>query len=377
MNEKTTSGASLFGAFTHKEIRHILRDRRTLLILLGIPVIQIVLFGFAITTEVRDVRVGILDPTPDVATRHITDRLLANDYFTFAGLFSSPAAVERSLRRGEIEMALVFAPSSPGRITRDGTVPVQLIADASDPNTAALFTGYATNIITAAAGELAGTPEESPARLLPEMRLLYNPAMRAAYNFVPGVMGLVLMLICAMMTSISIVREKESGTLELLLVSPVRPFVIIAAKIVPYLILSGINIATILLLSVYVLDVPVVGSLFWLVLVSLLFVLVSLSIGIFVSSIVRSQVAAMLISGMVLMMPVVLLSGLLFPVENMPILLRWTSHLIPAKWYIAAMKKIMIEGAPVLYILREILVLVGMGILLLLVSWKKFNDRIA
>jgi ABC-2 type transport system permease protein len=252
---------------------------------------------------------------------------------------------------------------------------VQLVADATNPNTAALFTGYASNIIAAAGREIAGDAPSPP--LLLETRPLYNPAMKAAYNFVPGVMGLVLMLVCAMMTSISIVREKESGTMELLLVSPARPFMIIAAKIIPYLLLSCVNLVTILLLSVHVLGVPVAGSLAALVAVSLLFILVSLSIGMLVSTVARSQVAAMLVSGMVLMMPVMLLSGLIFPVENMPLVLRWVSHLIPAKWYIVAVKKIMIEGTPVIFVAREVLVLAGTGAVLLLASLKKFNDRVA
>ncbi|MDR2414893.1 MAG: ABC transporter permease [Odoribacteraceae bacterium] len=353
----------LFGAFILKEFRHILRDRRTIMILLGMPVIQVVLFGFAITTEVREVRVALLDPTPDATTRRLTDRLLASDYFTLARVVHSPAAAERALRRGEAEMAIVFEPSFERKVEKEGTGRVQLIADATNPNLAAMFTGYATSIIAGGA---------APA---PATRLLYNPAMKSAYYFVPGVMGLVLMLICAMMTSISIVREKESGTMEMILVSPARPFMIIAAKLVPYFMLSCVNLATILFLSVHALGVPVAGSLSALVTASLLFILVSLSIGIFVSTVARTQVAAILVSGMVLMMPVILLSGLIFPVENMPALLQWISHLIPAKWYIAAVKKIMIEGAPLLLATREMLALAATGVLLLLLSLKKFNDR--
>ncbi|MDR0543913.1 MAG: ABC transporter permease [Odoribacteraceae bacterium] len=371
---KASRDTRLFGAFTLKEFRHIFRDRRTIMILLGIPIIQIVLFGFAITTEVRDVRVALLDPTPNASARRVVDRLLASDYFQLTRVARSPADIERALRRGEVEMAIVFEPSFDRQLAREGTAGVQLIADATNPNLAALFTGYATNIIAAAGQELA--PATAPA-IRPETRLLHNPAIKDAYSFVPGVMGLVLMLICAMMTSISIVRERESGTMEMILVSPARPFMIIAAKMIPYFILSCVNLATILLLAVYALGVPVAGSLASLVGVSLLFILVSLSVGIFVSTVARSQVAAMLVSGMALMTPTILLSGLIFPVENMPLLLRWISHLIPAKWFIIAVKKIMIEGAPLHLVTREILVLAGTGALLLLLSLKKFNDKTA
>jgi ABC-2 type transport system permease protein len=354
-------------AFARKEFYHIFRDRRTIMILLGMPVVQIVLFGFAITTEVRNVKVGVLDPSPDIATRRVTDRLQASDYFDITRAFRSPEGIETALRRGEISLALVFENAFHERLTREGRARVQLIADATDPNTAAIFTGYASSIIASA----------RPPGIVPETRLLYNPGMAAAYNFVPGVMGLILMLICAMMTSISIVRERETGTMEVLLVSPARPFMIIGAKVVPYFLLSCVNLFTILLLAVHVLGVPVAGSLFWLLMLSFLFIVVSLSLGIFVSTVARSQVAAMLISGMAMMMPVMLLSGLIFPVENMPRLLQWVSHLIPAKWYIIAVKRIMIEGTPVTFVAREALVLAGMGMLLIGASVKKFNNRIS
>ena len=365
--------ARLFAAFARKEFRHIFRDRRTMMILLGMPVVQVILFGFAITTEVKNVRVALLAPSPDALACRVAERLFASDYFEFAGVASSPDGIERSLRRGEIEMALVFEPRFDERLAREGHARVQLITDATDPNSAALFSGYAASIIAATARELPGT--SPPAGILPGTRLLYNPSMKAAYNFVPGVMGLILMLICAMMTSISIVREKERGTMEMILVSPARPGMVIVAKILPYFFLSCVNLATILVLSVHVLGVPVAGSLAGLVGVSLLFILVSLSIGIFVSTVARSQVTAMLVSGMVLMMPVVLLSGLIFPVENMPALLRWLSCLIPARWFIAAVKKIMIEGAPLHFVAREVVVLAVTGIVLLLASLKKFTER--
>ncbi|MDR1273635.1 MAG: ABC transporter permease [Odoribacteraceae bacterium] len=375
MNKRPFSTPSLFAAFARKEFYHIFRDRRTIMILLVMPVIQVILFGFAITTEVKHVKIGLLDPVPDVATRRVADRLLASDYFDLARVLHSPAGVERALRRGEIDMALVFEPRFQRRLLRDGPARVQLVVDATDPNTAALFTGHARQIIADAGRELA--PPAGATSLAAETRLLHNPAMKAAYNFVPGVMGLILMLICAMMTSISIVREKETGTLEVLLVSPARPLLIIAAKIMPYLLLSCVNLATILLLSVHVLDVPVAGSLFWLVAISLLFIIVSLSIGIFVSTVTRSQVAAMLVSGMLLMMPVMLLSGLIFPVEGMPPFLRGLSCLIPARWYISAVKRLMIEGAPVTVIAREALALTCTGALLVALSIKNFKNRLS
>jgi len=237
-----------------------------------------------------------------------------------------------------------------------------------------ILTNYATNIINGF--QLENSSGLQGAIMVPEMKMLYNPQMKSAYNFVPGVMGLILMLICAMMTSISIVREKERGTMEVLLSSPVKPFYIILAKTVPYLVLSAINIISILLLSVYILGVPVTGSLWLLSLVSLIFVFVSLSLGILISTVVKTQVAAMLASGMVLMMPVMLLSGMIFPIESMPKILQWLSAVIPARWYILAVRKVMIEGLTIGFVIKEISILLAMVTFLITVSLKKFKIRL-
>ena len=211
---------------------------------------------------------------------------------------------------------------------------------------------------------------------VPDVKLLYNPQMKSTYNFVPGVMGLILMLICAMMTSISIVREKETGTMEILLVSPVRPLFVILSKAVPYFVLSFINLITILLLSVYVLHVPVAGSLFWLIVVSLLFIFVSLALGLLISSVTRTQVAAMLASGLILMMPTMILSGMIFPIESMPLVLQVISDVLPARWYIQAVRKLMIEGVDVAFVVKEIIILAFMAIVLITISFKKFKNRL-
>lgn len=242
-----------FMAFVKKEFYHIFRDRRTMLILLGMPVIQIILFGFAITTEVKNVRLAVLDPSNDVMTRKIIDRLDASEYFAVGQILHSPEEVEEAFRKNEVDMAVVFGERFSDRLYT-GDAQVQLISDATDPNMATTQANYATGIISAVGQELL-PPNVLVAGIIPDIKLLYNPQMRSAYNFVPGVMGLILMLICAMMTSISIVREKETGTMEILLVSPVKPLFVILSKAVPYFVLSFINLTTILLLSVYVLDV--------------------------------------------------------------------------------------------------------------------------
>ncbi|MCL2728039.1 MAG: ABC transporter permease [Bacteroidales bacterium] len=364
-----------FLAFIKKEFRHILRDKRTMLILLGIPIIQIILFGFAISNDIKDAKIAVFDPSRDVTTQRIIHRLHASEYFDVAYFPQNPQEIDRLFQEGKIALAILFNDRFDERLHLTGGAAIQLLADATDPNQASMMAGYASNIITMSQLELM---KESRVHIpiVPEVRMLYNPQMKSAYNFVPGVMGMILILICAMMTSISIVREKELGTMEVMLASPMRPGSIIFSKVIPYFVLSVVNLVTILLLSVFVLGVPVSGSLFWLVILSFLFIIVALSLGILVSTIVRTQVAAMLISGMALMMPVMILSGMIFPIENMPLFLQYLSHVVPAKWYIRAVKVLMIEGLPVSFAAKEFVVLALMALLLITVSIKKFKVRL-
>lgn len=363
-----------FSAFVRKEFYHIFRDRRTMLMLLAMPVVQIILFGFAITTELKSIKVAVLDPSNDLVTRTIIDRLDANEYFTVQRTLHSPQEVEQAFRRGEMDMAVVFSERFADNLYT-GEARVQIISDATDPNMATTQTNYASSVIASVQQELL-PPGASAPMIAPDIKLLFNPQMKSAYNFVPGVMGLILMLICAMMTSISIVREKETGTMEILLVSPVRPLLIILAKAVPYFVLSFVNLVTILLLSVYLLHVPVAGSLFWLVVVSLLFIFVSLALGLLISSVTRTQVAAMLASGLILMMPTMVLSGMIFPVESMPMVLQLISDVLPARWYIQAVRKLMIEGVDISLVLKEVGILSLMAAVLITVSLKKFKNRL-
>ncbi|WP_165042297.1 ABC transporter permease [Dysgonomonas sp. ZJ709] len=365
-----------FLSFVKKEFYHIFRDKRTMLIVLGMPIVQIILFGFAITTEVKNTRVAVFDPSKDVSTQHIIDRLEASEYFTVVDNLNNPDDIDRVFKDGRATLVVVFSDNFNENLIHTGEASIQLISDATDPNQAIMISGYASNIIAAYQQELV-QQQNIPIQIVPEVRMLYNPQMKSAYNFVPGVMGLILMLICAMMTSIAIVREKETGTMEVLLASPIKPIYIILAKMVPYFTLSLINLSTILLLSVFVLQVPVAGSLFWLMIVSLMFIFVALALGLFVSTIVETQVAAMLVSGMGFMMPVMLLSGMIFPIESMPVVLQWFSNIIPAKWYISAARKLMIQGVDYIYIWKELTVLAGMAILLVAVSLKKFKIRLS
>ncbi|RGU61688.1 ABC transporter permease [Paraprevotella clara] len=358
-----------FWAFIKIEFFHIFRDRRTMLILLGMPVLQIILFGFAITTELNHSRVAVLDPSKDAVTTRITERIDENRYFSVVKELSSASDIETVFRHDEADIVVAFTPDFDANLST-GEAGIQLVVDATDPNTGNMMAGYVQGIVGQA---LQSGTQSSP---IVQTHLLFNPQMKSAYNFVPGVMGLILMLICAMMTSISIVREKETGTMEVLLVSPIRPIFIILAKAVPYLVLSCVNLITILLLSVYVLHVPVEGSLWTLSFLSLLLIAVALSLGLLISCVVQNQVAAMIVSGMGLMMPVMLLSGMIFPIESMPAVLQWISNIIPARWYIQAVKKVMIEGLGMAAVWHEALILSGMAALLIGLSLKKFKERL-
>jgi ABC-2 type transport system permease protein len=365
-----------FLIFIQKEFYHIFRDPWTMLILLLLPIVQMVLLGFAITGEVKDARVVVLNPSRDAASAQIIERIAASKYFQIAADVPTMQAVDNAFRRGETDLAIVFGERFGEQMQR-GDASIQLIADAADPNRATTIVNYASAIVADFAASARPVGEASGGvSITPNIKMLYNPQQRGAYNFVPGVMGLILLLICAMMTSISIVREKEMGTMEVLLASPVRPLVIIVAKLAPYFALSMVNLATVLLLSVFVLHVPVAGSLAWLLVLSLVYIIASLALGMFVSNIVDTQAAAMLISGMVLMMPTMILSGLMFPIESMPKVLQWFSCIVPARWYIAGVKAIMIEGVGISHALHELSILCGMAFLLLIVSLKKFKMQL-
>lgn len=356
-----------FLSFVRKETLHILRDKRTMLIVLGMPVVQLLLFGFAISTEISDIGFAVTAPQLTETIRRQVERISVNPYFSFKG-YISQAEIDPALRRGDVDVVVAFAADYDRRLAGEGgEKSVQLIFDASNPNTAAAGAGYLQSIW------LTGELQEN---VLPETRLLYNPQMKSAYNFVPGIMGLVFILICAMMTSVSIVREKETGTMEVLLVSPVRPIRIIFAKMVPYFLLSCLNLTTILLLARFVLDVPVSGSIAGVVGLSLLYLVLALALGLFISTVADRQVTAMLISGMLLMLPIIMLSGMVFPIENMPGLLQGVSCIIPARWYISAIRKLMIEGLPFVSVLKEFAVLAGMTVALIVVALRKFNDKL-
>ena len=346
---------SIFQSLIKKEVLHLLRDFRTVTVVLVMPVVLLLLFGFAISTEVNNVRVVAVVEQHMDETRHIIDRLRANPYFTFEGIVPYHE-VESLLRKGRADAAVVFR-------TEDGILRHQIIVDASNTTMAQTSTAYIESIISSGAGIPVVT------------NTLYNPQLKSAYNFVPGIMGMIFILICAMMTSVSIVSEKETGTMNLLLVSPVRPRTIILGKLVPYFLLSCIILTLVLVLSYTVLGLPFSFSIIHVIWVTILYVILALALGLLISTIASTQVSALLVSGVMFMIPVVLLSGMIFPVENMPLALQWLTCIIPARWYISAMRVLMIQQLPVGYVLTEVLILSGMTLAVLALAIKKFNAK--
>lgn len=364
-----------FFGFVKKEFFHIFRDVRTMIILFGIPIAQLMLFGTVITNEIKDAHIAIYDQSKDEVTKEITSKLLSSGYFLLDQYLESIEDVEAIFKKGKVREVLVFEANFAQTLEKEGKADAQIIADASDPNMGKLLAGYTTGIINdyilKELGEL-----QLPMQIEPEVRMFYNEELKSVYMFVPGIMAMILMLISAMMTSISITREKELGTMEILLVSPLRPIQIILGKVAPYLGLSIINAVVILLIGHLVFGVPINGSWVLLMFESILFILMALCLGILISSVAKNQMVAMFISLIALMLPTILLSGFIFPIENMPVPLQILSYIMPPRWFIVILKNVMLKGTGFLYVWKETLILLGMATVFIAIAVKKFKIRL-
>jgi len=364
-----------FNGFLIKEFYHIFRDFRTLLILFGMPVAQILLFGFAIKSEINDAKIAIYDMSKDQITQEISNKLLSSGYFLLYDELKSPADIEPAFRKGNIKEVILFEPDFAEKMNREGRAGVQIIADASDPNLANLLINYTTSIINDYTQSLISAGTVTPT-IKTDVKMMYNPELKSVYMFVPGLLSIILLLVSALMTSISITKEKEMGTMEVLLVSPLKPLHIIIGKVLPYLLLAFTNMSALLILAYFVFGMPINGSLFLLVAESTLFVITALSLGILISTLSSNQQTAMMISLTGLMLPTIMLSGYIFPIESMPVPLQLLSNILPAKWFIIIVKGIMLKGVGLDYLWKETLVLGGMASLFLFLSIKKFKVRL-
>jgi ABC-2 type transport system permease protein len=364
-----------FIGFVTKEFYHIFRDKRTMFILFGMPMVQIMLFGFAITNEINNVNIAILDQSKDNETQQIINKISASKYFKIVNQITHEAQIESVFRTGKVKAVLVFEKDFIQNLQNKKIAKVQVITDATDPNMANTITNYINAILQNYSQEI--NKNVKPVYLIQtQTQLYYNPELKSVFTFVPGVMTIILMLVSAMMTSISITREKEMGTMEVLLVSPIKPIEVVIGKVFPYIFLSIINASIILILSVFVFKMPIQGNLFLLALESILFIITALSLGILISTIAQSQQTAMMFSLAGLMLPVIILSGFIFPISSMPLPLQIISNIIPAKWFIIIIKAIMLKGASFQTIWKETLILIGMTAFFIALSIKKYKIRL-
>jgi ABC-2 type transport system permease protein len=364
-----------FFGFVVKEFYHIVRDKRTLLILIGMPIAQILIFGYVITNEINDAKIAILDKSKDEITMKLTSKILGSGYFLLDKYLTDESEIEQAFKEGKIREVIVFEQDFAKNLERTLSADIQVIVDASDANTAHLVAGYTQAIINDFSEDYF-KDRQVPMKITAMSRMCYNENLKGAYMYIPGTMALILMIISALMTSVSIAREKETGTMEALLVSPLRPLPIIAGKVLPYVGMAFINVITIIALGYYVFEVPVTGSMILLLVLSILYIILALSLGIFISTVSKKQQTAMFISVFGLLLPTMLLSGFIFPIENMPKILQWFSHIIPAKYYIIIIKNIMIKGTGVAFIWKEALILTGMTLFFIGISVKKFKIRL-
>jgi len=364
-----------FLGFIKKEFFHIFRDPRTLLVLFGIPVAQLLIFGYVVNNEVKNVRIAVYDPSKDDVTLEMINKITATGYFMLEDNLQTVSNIEAIFREGNIKEVIVFEPDFASKLSKNGTAHIQLLADASDANTANLIVNYTSAIINDYVMKL-NKLADRPMQVEPEVRMVYNESLKSAYMFVPGTMALILMLVSAMMTSISIAREKEMGSMEVLLASPLRPTQIIIGKVIPYVSLAFINAITIIALGYFVFGMPVKGSLVLLLAESLLFISLALSLGILISTMAKSQQVAMFISLFALMLPTLILSGFIIPIKNMPIILQWLCEIMPPKYFIIIIKNIMLKGTGFMFVWKETLILIVMMLFFIVLSVKKFKIRL-
>jgi ABC-2 type transport system permease protein len=364
-----------FFGFVRKEFYHIFRDKRSLLIIFGMPIVQIMLFGYAITNEIKDANIAILDFSKDATTKKLTDKILSSGYFRLYAYLNNDDDIEKIFRKGEIKQAIIFEKDFDKNLSVKGSASVQIISDASDPNTGNTLINYTSSIIYNYINGI-NVDSKVPFFINIQSRLRYNPELKSAYLFVPGLIAFILMLVSAMMTSISITREKELGTMEILLVSPVKPSHVIIAKVLPYSVLAFINAMSVLMLGKFVFGVPMLGSYALLLSECILYIITALSFGIFISTITSSQQVALMVSLVGIMLPTILLSGYIYPIENMPLPLQIISVILPARWFLIILKDIMIKGSGIEYLWKETLIIIGMTGLFIGLSIKNYKVRL-
>lgn len=360
-------------AFIHKEFLHVFRDKRTLLIMFGLPIAQLLIFGYALTNEVKNARLLIVNPSSDVANEQLIQKIDASSYFTVTHVEKNSQNLEKYFKNGEAQSALIF----PENFLSSTVEPseIQIITDATDPNFAKTVINYLTAIVM----DFIQQPSAGRQPMMTiksEVRMLYNPSLNGSMNFVPGVIAMIMMIVCTTLASVAVVREKETGTMEVLLVSPVRPIYVLISKAVPYFVLSVSIFVVVMLISNLMLDVPIRGNILLISLISVVYILTCLAFGLMISNVTASQSEAMLISIVAIMLPILIFTGFLFPLENMPLIFQWIANILPARWYFLIIQSVMLKGLGIADVWMELCILLGMMVVLLAISLRKFNIRL-
>ncbi len=365
-----------FFVFVKKEFWHIFRDYRTMMILFLIPIAQVLIFGYVVSNEIKNAEIGILDKSKDEVTRELTSRILSSGYFQLSQNLHSESEIEPLFRKGKVKMVIVFPINFSESLERISESDIQIITDASDANIANVLANYSRGIIEGYVREKNNMNSQNNMTIVPQVRMFYNENLEGVFMSVPGIMAMILILISAMMTSISITREKEFGSMELLLISPLKPIQIILGKVTPYIVLAFANAVSVVSIGVFIFKMPMEGSYLLLMAECMLYIMLALSLGIFISTRAPNQMVAMFMSLFALMLPTILLSGFIFPLENMPAPLQVLGSILPPKWFVLLVKKIMLKGGGIAYVWKETLILFSMTLFFIAMSIKNFKIRV-
>lgn len=354
-----------------KEFIHIRRDFRTLIIIFIMPVVQLLMFGYAINIEIQNIDLSVIDHSESPASRDLVRAFQGSKFFTVRYFEGSETLAGTLFQSQKAKMVLIMPQDFAMTIERPVATKVQVLIDASDSNAAQAIRNYADAILqTYNAGRGMAAPFDV------QTTIQYNPTLKSTYFFVPGLVALLLMMISALLTSVAIAREKETGTMEQILVSPVRSREIVIGKVLPYIFLAFIDGIIILLVAHFWFKVPMAGSVSLLLGAALLYVFVALAIGLFISTLAHTQQVAMVAALISSMLPTIMLSGFFFPIASMPKVLQFVTYVVPARYFLVIIRGIMLKGNTLMQIWMPLLVLAGMGIFFTLVSTKKFKTTL-
>ncbi len=357
-------------AIARKEFLHIIHDPRSLVVIFVLPIFQLTMFGYALDMEIKNVDLAVLDYSRSPISWQLVQTFEGSPFFHVQYFDGQPVGLERLFLQRKARAALIIQPDFARNFRRQPATPVQLIIDAVDPNAATLIRNYSLQVIAEFNRRFGG---EIRLPFDVEKAIWFNPDLKSAYFFVPGLLALILIMLCALLTSVTITREKEMSTMEQILVSPVKPREIIIGKVIPYIVISMTIGVLILSIGTFLFGVPFRGSYALLVLFSSIYIITALSMGLMISTIARTQQVAMMMAQIATMLPTIILSGFIFPISSMPRPLQWISNIIPAKYYLKIVRGIMLKGNTFGQLIEPAGVLLFMALLLFLIARRRFS----